>query len=571
MDNKDTPKTKRQRKVKKKVDKAIADAPQDLTQEMIIDLAGKTPLEYAKTKGKVAKACHVQVKDLEKLVDAVKVEQQADSLLEPHWEVKLWEHPVDAVALFGEIETRILHHIAMPRHLAFVCAVWVGFSWIHGHAVYSPILLVTSPERDSGKSTLLAVLCFMVRRGLQSVSISPAALYRSIEKWQPTFAIDEADKLFVDNPDLWQVINSGWTRGQGIVRCDPDTNEPRRFSTFCPKAIAMKGKDAPDTILSRSIQIIQSRRTREEPIAHFDHVDDADFIRIRSQLARWAADNGEALVAARPAQPDGFINRLASNWRILFAIADSLGEAHGVRMRDAAQQIAGVVDRPSAGVQLLGEFKQMFDASTLDYVFSANVLQHLHADPEKPWLEWSRGKAITEKGVAGLLHEYRIKSRTVGPKGHTAKGYRRAEFTDAWKRYWDPVVEAGEGEEEAGGLEPGILPSTRRPPCNDELFPEKSAVDQNPVDGKKLADSEAIPTRSTGRRENGRGETPPPPSTGSNGPLVAEKPQPKDPWDAVGDIPDHMDRTKGNGPHRWVSPDRRPGLGPPGDSLDDLK
>jgi hypothetical protein len=39
------------------------------------------------------------------------------------------------------------------------------------------------------------------------------------------------------------------------------------------------------------------------------------------------------------------------------------------------------------------------------------------------------------------------------------------------------------------------------------------------------------------------------------------------------DIPTDLARTKGNGPHTWraVPSDRRPALGPPGDSLDDFK
>jgi len=36
-------------------------------------------------------------------------------------------------------------------------------------------------------------------------------------------------------------------------------------------------------------------------------------------------------------------------------------------------------------------------------------------------------------------------------------------------------------------------------------------------------------------------------------------------------LPACLDRSKGNEPHRWVSPDRRPALGPQGDSLDDFK
>jgi hypothetical protein len=129
------------------------------------------------------------------------------------------------------------------------------------------------------------------------------------------------------------------------------------------------------------------------------------------------------------------MNRTASNWQLTFAIADSLGEEAGARARAIAQHIAGVTDMTSAGVALLQDIKAMFEASTLDHLTSKAIIERLTADPEKPWAEWSRGKPITEKGVAGLLHEYRIFSRTVGQKGYEAKGYRRADFKDAWQRY----------------------------------------------------------------------------------------------------------------------------------------
>src|SRR5258708_3976314 len=87
--------------------------------------------------------------------------------------------------------------------------------------------------------------------------------------------------------------------GKGVMRCDPDTNEPRRFPTFCPKAIALKGKKMPDTMLSRTIFIEMKRRLRSEKVDHFRHLDDTGFARVRSQLARWAQDSGEALALAQ--------------------------------------------------------------------------------------------------------------------------------------------------------------------------------------------------------------------------------------------------------------------------------
>ena len=515
-----------------------AEPPPELTSDVIINLAGLTPLQYAQQLGREAKKYKTPARLIEKAVEAIRIEQQAEKLLEPHWEVIPADDPIDAVKLFGEIEARILHHVAMPKHLAFVTALWVGQSWIHEHATYSPILFITSPERDSGKTTLVGIIGFMVRRSLLSVGISAAALYRSIEKWHPSFVIDEADEAFADNPDLRQVVNSGWTRGQGVVRCDPDSHEPRKFSTFCPKAISLKGRDAPDTILSRAIFITLKRRIDSEPIAHFGHVDDAGFARLRSQLARWAADNGKALGLVHPPMPDGFLNRTASNWQLMFAIADSLGEEAGTRARAAAQQIVGITDLTSVGVALLQDIKTMFDRSTLDYVTSKAIVDDLTSDLEKPWAEWSRGKPITEKGVASLLHEYQICSRNVGPRGAQAKGYRKIDFKDAWERYLAP--------QEAPSSDLDILPSTPPPNRNDYTFVEKSAVHQD--DG--------------GREKNGHlsNDTNAVDGWTGNNPEMA----PSANLNAVDDgIPDCL--------RRAPKVARPPALGPEGDNLDDLQ
>jgi hypothetical protein len=248
---------------KKAAEAAAAPRP-ELTKDVVINLAGMTPFQYAQKLGEEAKKHRVPMRLLEKAVDAARVEIEVEKLLEPHWEVKPADDAIDPAQLFAEMEARILQHVVMSRDFAFVVALWIGQTWIHEHATYSPILAITSAERDSGKSTLMGLLRFLVRRSLLSVGISAAALYRSIEKWSPTFVLDECDELFADNPDLLRVVNSGWTRGQGVVRCDPETNEPVVFSTFCPKAIAGKGKKMPDTMSSRTIFIEMKRRLKGE-------------------------------------------------------------------------------------------------------------------------------------------------------------------------------------------------------------------------------------------------------------------------------------------------------------------
>src|SRR5262245_25231671 len=142
-------------KVDRLAKKKEAEPPPELTDDVVNKLAGLTPLQYAQQLGRTAKKYRTPVKLLEKVVEVVRAGQKTEELLEPHWEVTPAEDPVDAAQLFAEIEGRILRHMAMSKDLAFVTALWIGFDWIHDHATHSPILGVTSAERDSGKTTLM--------------------------------------------------------------------------------------------------------------------------------------------------------------------------------------------------------------------------------------------------------------------------------------------------------------------------------------------------------------------------------------------------------------------------------
>jgi Protein of unknown function (DUF3631) len=302
-------------------------------------------------------------------------------------------------------------------------------------------LLATSAEANSGKSTLLGLLGFLVRQALLSVSIRGPALFRSIEKWGPTFVIDEADTSLVNNDDLKEVVNSGWTRGQRVIRCDPETHDPRPYSTFCPKAIGMKGRKLPDTTLSRTIIIEMKRKLPNETVADFDHLDDDGLARLRRQLARWAVDNGAALTAATPEIPQGFHNRVRANWKLLLAIAENAGD----EWKRAAWQAAGAIEKVKAtfeasiGVQLLSSIRAMFEANNVDCMTSQQMVGHLTADPEKPWAEYRHGRPLSQKQLANLLNGYGIYSETVHPVGLPhAKGYRLERFSEAFGRYLAP-------------------------------------------------------------------------------------------------------------------------------------
>ena len=298
-------------------------------------------------------------------------------------------------------------------------------------AVHSPILLVTSAESESGKSTTLGLLSFLMPRAIASVDISKAALYRSIQLWQPSFLIDEFDQVLANASkdesaqELRSVINSGHTRGQGVIRCITDAHRPELFSTFAPKCIGMVGRKMPVTTLSRCIIGELRRRTRADSVEEFKHQDDSELSDLRRRLRRWAMDAVDILRNA--VVP------------MLFATADLCAGAEdwGDKARLAAINIEGAADKTSIGIRLLIHIKRIFDENHWDGVLSATLVTHLKEDdPEAPWAEWNKGKGLTQNSLAKLLREFGIKSGDVHLPGDIhGKGYKRSQFEPVWAAY----------------------------------------------------------------------------------------------------------------------------------------
>jgi Protein of unknown function (DUF3631) len=417
--------------------------------DLILELVGLSKLAYAKRRRGAARQIGITTAELDEIIDEMRGERKEPSpALYKHWNVQPWDQPVDGGILLRAVTECLRRYVFMTRDQVIAVALWIIFTWLHEYeeaVTHSPILFVTSPEKDSGKTTLLKVVSFLARRSVPSVSISGPALFRSIEKWAPCFVLDEADKAFIDNEDLRSVINSGWTRGDSVIRCDPITHEPRPYSTFAPKAIGMKGRSLPDTTLSRCVVITMKPKRDNDPdeeTEDFNHLDNETFARLRQQLLRWAMDNADVLAKATPESPPGFHNRRRANWRTLLAIAEEVGGGWKLAAWKAANAIEQVHDTfdPTISVQLLADIRDIFASLDTNRVASATLIAELVKDGEKPWATLNRGKPITENRLARVLKEFHIRPRTVRTANERAKGYQLAWFEDAFGRYLSPVA-----------------------------------------------------------------------------------------------------------------------------------
>jgi hypothetical protein len=236
-------------------------------------------IERARRRRRAARELSVPQDAIDQEVEARRAAREAEAGPPPlfgHWLVEPWPDEVDTDALLLSLVRRLQRHVVLSHDAAVAAALWILFAWVHADAaVHSPILLVTSAEANSGKTTLLVLISFLTPRCLVCVEIGEATLFRGIELWQPTIIVDEADVILINNEPLRAVVNSGWTRGATVPRCIGDDKVPHAFPTFCPKALGMKGKKLPDTTLSRSITIEMKRKHGDENVEHFRAIDDA--------------------------------------------------------------------------------------------------------------------------------------------------------------------------------------------------------------------------------------------------------------------------------------------------------
>ena len=235
------------------------------------------------------KAAKVQLAELDRLIAA----KLGDGLGEDdgraadpaHWTVEPWADSVDGSALADELVEVFTRHIVLPPSGAEAIALWVLHAWTIDSAGHSPLLVLLSPERRCGKSSVLILLLWLCPRSEPASSISPSAIFRFIEASCPTLLIDELDNAIDENRDLLAILNGGHNRAMAhVLRSVGDGTDftPRRFSAWSPKALGTI-KILPGTLADRAIIIPMSRKRPGDIVARVLSTDNPQFARLRSQ------------------------------------------------------------------------------------------------------------------------------------------------------------------------------------------------------------------------------------------------------------------------------------------------
>lgn len=406
--------------------------------QKITNLAALNPLEYDRIRIATAKELNIRPGTLDNLVKATHaVNQSKNKTL--FAEIEPWHEPIQPAALLTEISNTIKRFIVCSPETAHAATLWIAMTWFIDVIAIAPLAVITAPEKRCGKSQLLFLLGRLVNRPLSASNITTAALFRSIDAWQPTLLIDEADAFLRENEELRGIINCGHTRDSAkIIRVVGDDFTPTAFNVWGAKALAGIGHLS-DTLMDRAIVLELRRKLADEKIERLRHAEPHLFQTLTAKLARFSQDYAEAIQQARPDLPQTLHDRAQDNWEPLLAIADIAGSEWPRLARTAAMMIATQEESSqSIGIELLSDIQEIFEIQNLDRIGSAELIQQLCADEEKPWATFNRGASIKPRQIAKQLKDFSISSHTIRLGFTTAKGYLKSQFADAFARYLAP-------------------------------------------------------------------------------------------------------------------------------------
>lgn len=403
--------------------------------DLINKLKELTPIAYDRVRSIFAKEMEIRPATLDLIVKQAKNVNQKEEQL-PFPEITPWPEPINPQELLDDIANTIRRFIVCEPETVIAATLWAAMTWFIDVIHVAPLAIITAPEKRCGKSQLLFLFSQIVKRPLAASNISPAALFRSIDTWQPTLLIDEVDTFMRENNELRGLINAGHTRTAAFIyRTTGEDHTLTPFNLWGAKALAGIGK-LNETLMDRSIILSLRRKLPTEQAERLRHAESGLFDKLASKLARFYMDYSDRILTARPQLPDALDDRAQDNWEPLLAIADIAQGDWPQIARNTAIKISGDLEASqSIGVELLADIQEIIEGIRSDRIASSELIQKLCEDPEKPWATFNHGHPISPRQIACRLREYGIVSTTIRLHTSTAKGYLFLQFADAFNRY----------------------------------------------------------------------------------------------------------------------------------------
>lgn len=384
-----------------------------------------------------------------------------------------WLEDVDLLDVVTEIEALIRRVMYLRPECVTAVAYFCIATWFVEYIDYAPYMVITSPAKRCGKSTLLELMMGLIRRPyVFSGRPTESTLFRQIEKYCPALLVDEVDTFLKNCPELQGLLNGGIKRKLAFISRTESTKSGAKFvkdfSTFGFKVFSGIGaQGAGAALVDRAIVIFVERKDVGNKREKLRDIPEDVFETLKRKMRRLAFQYGEQIQnmrgAARPDMPEEFGDRDCDKWELICALADIAGTDEGRRVRDCAETIVNergdehwttqlladagaVVTRASAGgynIETNGVNVRIcigFDSKAGDYILSATLHNALTLDTDKPWIDFCAGRPISKSKISKTLSIFGAKPIPIRSEKNS-RGFRVADIQTAVSLYAPGVDE----------------------------------------------------------------------------------------------------------------------------------
>jgi hypothetical protein len=347
--------------------------------------------------------------------------------------------------VLARVESIVERYVYLTSQERLSVSLWILHTYTHKKYLLTPRLALLSPWYGHGKSTLLDIIERLAFNTYKTLSATPPVIFRVIgnNPVSTTMLLDEGDNQNLRlNAEYRKILNAN-RRGDKVDRVIG--KEVRRYDVFAPIVIAAV-HDLYPALMQRSVIIYILQPPPDIMLELLPQRPNPDIVYMMAELQNdielWAET---AVLADQPPIPHK--GRIADNWRVLLAIADSF--RRGDEARAAMLELVKGYPSDNPGANLLSDIRDLFNDQQSDRCFTKTILRYLH---QHEWGNWTgldgelRPHSLTERELANILRRFKIYPTTVrlseikGIRSTVAKGYHRSDFEYAWSIYCPAVT-----------------------------------------------------------------------------------------------------------------------------------
>jgi hypothetical protein len=253
--------------------------------------------------------------------------------------------------------------------------------------------------------------------------------------------IDDVAGGMLYRRDMRPLIAAGAARDGLFLSAPSKRNPTGRAACFAPAAIATASV-LPDDVRVRAIVAPMAPAPLGRARAPLGDAPDV-ILALRAEMQAFAARTALDVVAAEALLPRTFGTAARANWAPLLAIAQAIGARHVRRALAAAEALQQAEPAPASNLALLADIRALAAVGPNggSGVTTAQLIERLTADVERPWASIRRGRKLDARELAERLRAFGLRPATLRlADDGFARGYRTADLSDAFDRYLSAVT-----------------------------------------------------------------------------------------------------------------------------------